>query len=139
MKIVGYFEGTDPFVLTRLVAEGFGTLPLANPWDNHGKVCSRIEPGEIDLIIGYLHKLMPPVATSKKELDPTSKMGISPPKDVSAYDLLFPAKTNNIPVLVIAPIDCHDEAQELLGEAAEFVTFVKPEDLEATALALLKK
>lgn len=139
MKIVGYFEGTDPFVLTRIVAEGFGTLPLANPWDNHGKVCSRVEPGELDLIIGYLHKLLPPIATPKKETDPTSKMGIAPPTDFSPYDLLYPAKSNNIPVLVVAPLDCQDEAEELLGEAAKFVTFVKPEDLEAKALDILKK
>ncbi len=139
MKIVGYFEGTDPYVLTRLVAEGYGTLPLANPWDNHGKVCSRIEPGELNLIIGYLHKLLPPVATSKKDTDSTSKMGIGPSKDISPFDLLYPAKSNSIPVLVVAPFDCHDEAKELLGEAAEFVTFVRPEELEAKALSYLKK
>ena len=139
MKIVGYFEGTDPFVLTRLVAEGYGTLPLANPWDGHGKVSSRLEPGDVDLIVGYLHKLMPPIATSRKELDSTSKMGIAPPKDLSPYDLLFTARRNNIPVLVIAPVDCQDEAKGLLGDAAEFVEFVQPEDLESRALELLKK
>ena len=33
MKTVGYFEGTDSNALTKLVADGFGTLPLANEWD----------------------------------------------------------------------------------------------------------
>ncbi len=139
MKIVGYFEGTDPFVLTRLVAEGFGTKPLANPWDNHGKIASRIEPGEIHLIIGYLHKMLPPVGKKETRDHPTEKMGIHPPKDSTPLDLLFPAKSNNIPVLILAPVDCLDEARELLGDAAEFVTFVIPEELEKTALEILKK
>ncbi len=139
MKIVGYFEGTDPFVLTRLVAEGYGTIPLANPWDNHGKIASRILPGEIDLIIGYLHKLLPPVGKRITPDTHTTKMGIDPARDITPLDLLYPAKTNEIPVLVIAPYDCHDEAKELLGEAADFVTFVKHEDLEKTAIEILKK
>jgi hypothetical protein len=139
MKIVGYFEGTDPFVLTKLVAAGYGTKPVANPWDNHGKNCSRIEPGEIHLIIGYLHKLLPPVGKKGTRDYPTAKMGIDPPKDSTPLDLLYAAKSNDIPILVLAPFDCHDEAKVLLGEAAEFVTFVIPEELEKTAMDILKK
>ncbi|MFX1485321.1 MAG: hypothetical protein ACFFCP_19280 [Promethearchaeota archaeon] len=139
MKIVGYFEGTDPYVLTRLVSEGYGTIPLANPYDNHGKIASRIVPGDVHLIIGYLHKLLPPVGETENLDYPTAKMGIDPPNDISPHDLLYPAKTNSIPVLVIAPSDCHDEARELLGDAADWVTFVKPADLESAALDLLKK
>jgi len=35
-KTVGYFEGTDPLLLNKLVARGIGTLPISNGFDSHG-------------------------------------------------------------------------------------------------------
>ena len=139
MKIIGYFEGTNPEVLTRLVAEGYHTRPIANPWDGHGKICSQLAPGDVDLIIGYLHKFMSPVGTTKTEAGIPELRTIDPPKDISPFDLLYPAKANNIPVLVIIPDDCHKEAKNLLGEAAKFVNFVSPDKLEISAMELLQK
>ena len=57
MKTVGYFEGTDPILLTEIVAKGCGTLPIANDWDGHGKIASHLEAGEVDLIeSSYRHE-----------------------------------------------------------------------------------
>ena len=117
MKIVGYFDGTSSDLLTELVARGFGTLPLANDWDRHGKIVSHLSPGDVDLIIGYLHKIVGP--------------GLSP------FDLLYHAKGYDIPVLVIVPAEHHDAAKELLGKAIDFVTLVRPEELEEKVRALL--
>lgn len=129
MKTVGYFEGTDSGLLTTIVANGFCTLPLANEWDGHGKEASLIEPNEVDLIIGYLHKVMPPLKMRKdtKELLPLTDdeyRGIRP------SDLLYRAKAYNIQVFIIVPEEYHDEAKRLLGEASECVTLVNPDDLE---------
>jgi hypothetical protein len=139
MKTVGYFEGTDPACLTRLVSEGFGTLPLANGWDGHGKLASHIEPGEVDLIIGYLHKLLPPKRSPSKEEKKGVTTIINPPNDKTPFDLLFSAHSYNIPILIIAPDDCHDEARKLLGEAIKYVEFVTSETLCQKALEKLGK
>jgi hypothetical protein len=137
MKTVGYFEGTDSNALTKLVADGFGTLPLANEWDGHGKNASHIEPGDADLIMGYLHKLMPPGRNPKG--NETTQVALDMHRGLRPVDLLYPAKAYGIPVLVIVPTECQDEAKRLLGEAADFVEIVEPEELQARATALLKK
>ena len=123
MKTIGYFDGTDSSLLTGLVANGFGTLPLANDWDTHGKNASHLEPGDVDLIVGYLHKMVPPFRKSREGED-------HPVRTSTPYDLLYSAKTNDIPVLVIVPVEHHKAAKQILGEAAGFVTIVKPEDIE---------
>lgn len=136
MKTVGYFEGTDSGLLTAIVANGFCTLPLANEWDGHGKQASLIEPNEVDLIIGYLHKVIPPLKMCKdtKEplpIDDDEYRGIRP------SDLLFRAKAYNIQVFIVAPKGYHDEAKKLLGEAFECVDLVDPEDLDKKVRELL--
>jgi hypothetical protein len=137
MKTIGYFDGTPPDVLTNLVADGYGTLPLANEWDGHGKNASHLEPGDVDLVMGYLHKLMPPGRKSTKDLK--DQVALDMYRGMLPFDLLYPCKTYGIPVLVIVPTECQKEAKELLGEAAVFVTIVTPEELQKKAIALLKK
>jgi len=138
MKTVGYFEGTDSALLTELVANGFGTLPLANDWDGHGKSASHLEPGVVDLIVGYLHKIVPPIRESeRKEEHPTTTNSIGAFRGLSPFDLLYPAKTYGIPVLVIVPAEHHEAAKQVWGEAAGFVTLVKPEVLEDMVRELL--
>lgn len=138
MKIVGYFEGTDSDLLTKIVASGFCTLPLANEWDGHGKNASHIEPGDIDLIIAHLHKLVPPLRKYEDENMQTSPMGVDIHRGFRPIDLLYPAKVYNIPVLVVVPKDFNKKAKELLGEAAEFATIVAPESLEEKVREILK-
>jgi hypothetical protein len=118
MKIVGYFDGTDSTLLTKLAANGFCTVPLGNEWDGHGKISTNIEPGEVDIIIAYLHKLLPPKDEDKKPV-PTPE------------NLLYRAKTYEIPVFVVVQKDLQKKAKKLLGKAADFVKFVTPEDLDA--------
>ncbi len=137
MKTVGYFDGTDSALLTELVVNGFGTLPLANDRDGHGKNASHLEPGVVDLIVGYLHKIVPPIREpERKEEHPTTN-SLGTYRGLSPFDLLYPAKTYGIPVLVIVPAEHHGAAKEVLGEAAGFVTIVKPEDLKDKVRELL--
>jgi hypothetical protein len=117
MKSVGYFDGTDSALLTKLAAHGFCTVPLGNEWDGHGKLATLIEPGEVDLIVSYLHKLLPPKDLEKRPV-PTP------------VNLLYRAKTYKIPVFVVVPKEFHKKAKKLLGEAADSVTIVSPENLE---------
>lgn len=124
MKTVGYFDGTDSALLTKIAAHGFYTLPLGNQWDGHGKVAAHLEPGEVDLIIAYLHKLLPP-----RDED-------SGPVPSPVY-LLYRAKTYNIPILVIVDKSHHKKAKDVLGEAAEFVEFVAPEELDGKVCEIL--
>ena len=117
MKTIGYFDGTDSILLTKLAASGLCTLPLGNEWDNHGKIASHLEPDEVNLIIAYLHKLLPPRDEVKRPIP-------------LPIDLLYPAKTYDIPVLVVVPKEFHKKAKNLLGEAADFVNLVTPDELE---------
>lgn len=133
MKTIGYFDGTDSVLLTKLTTLGHGTIPLANDYDRAGKMANQLEPGEIDLIIGYLHKLIPPIKkdTGSKPTHMREYRGMKP------IDLLYPAKAYDIPVIIIVPKGHHKEAKELLGEAADFVEIVSPEELEETVLKFL--
>ncbi|MFW9888071.1 MAG: hypothetical protein ACFFER_07815 [Candidatus Thorarchaeota archaeon] len=129
MKIIGYFDGTDSILLTNLVARGYGTIPIANDWDGAGKLASLIEPGDVDLLVGYLHKVIAPVRESEEAV--TMHRGLTP------YDLLYRAKVFDIPALIIVPKDAHKAAKKALGKAAKFVTLVAPEDVEEKILAIL--
>ena len=133
MKIVGYFDGTDSHLLTKLVAKGYGTIPIANDWDGAGKMASHLEPGDVDLLVGYLHKVIAPVREDLSGKTPRLYRGLT------AYDLLYRAKTFDIPTLIIAPKEDHKAAKKVLGKAAAFVTVVAPEDLEEKALAILEE
>jgi len=113
MATVGYLEGVDPVVLTRLSLRGVGTLPISNGVDNHGKFVNAIsERDAIDIVVGYLHKVMR-----------TQRQGFFP------QDLLQACADCRIPTLVIVPREHHATAQVMLGQAAEMVTLVDPEDV----------
>jgi hypothetical protein len=124
MKTIGYFDGTDSVLLTKLAAHGLCTLPLGNQWDGHGKIATHLEPGEVDLIISYLHKLLPP-----RDEEP----GPVP----SPVYLLYRAKTYDIPIFVIVDKEHHEKAKKILGEAADFVEFVAPEELDSKVCKIL--
>jgi len=113
MATVGYFEGTDPVVLTRLVAKGIGTLPLNNGMDMHGKYVSHIgRQDHVSIVVGYLHKVVP-----------TSGVSLSP------RDLLFSCLTNDIPVVLVAEKAFQEAAREQLGEVRDRVKLVDPANL----------
>ncbi len=113
MPILGYFEGTDSLILTRLIAKGIDTLPLSNGFDGHGKYVAHLtKDDDISVVVGYLHKVLP---TSKRETTPEG--------------VLYACRTHGIPVLIIVPSPDQGAARELLGKTAKFVTLVDPDDL----------
>ena len=110
MANVGYLEGTDPLVLSRLAVRGAGTVPVSNGFDRHGKYINHLSKDDhIAVIIGYPHKLIP-----------------SPERKMTSKDLLFACITHDIPVLLIMPTEEHAAARKALGDAAQYVTLVEP-------------
>jgi hypothetical protein len=113
MAIVAYLEGTDPLVLTKLAAQGIGTIPVSNGFDDHGKYVNHLTTQDnVSVVIGYLHKVMP-----------TSVLTLTP------RDILFACVTQNIPVLLIVEKPDQAKARTLLGEAADHVRLVDPAEL----------
>jgi hypothetical protein len=119
MARVGYLEGTDPLLLSTLAAEGVETLPVSNTLDGHGKPINHLSKGEVNVVVGYLHKVIPneQARTSMFELVLDSMLGA--------------CKAYGIPVLLIAPAKLHDKAKKLLGESRSNVHVVAPDELEA--------
>jgi len=120
MARVGYFEGTDPLLLTTLAAEGIETVPLGNTRDNHGKYVNHLTKGEVNVVVGWLHKIMP------AEEERTSLLPIM------LENLLGACKAHNIPVLLTVPANLHDRVKKLLGDVGPHIHIVAPENLEAT-------
>ncbi len=122
-KVVGYMEGTDPLWLTSLSALSYTTRPLSNGFDNHGMHVQLItEQRKVDLIICYLHKIIP-----------------TPGEDVSAGDLLSRAKIFDIPVLVVCPKELHELGRSKAGNLPPNAILVDPADVMAKISELLKK
>lgn len=118
MAIIGYLEGTNPDVLSSLIVEGHDTLPIGNGWDDHGKYIGHLTKNDnISLIVGYLHKVVPPKTES-----------------VKASDVLSACEINDIPVLVVASEDEHKKAKSALGDVADYVKLVDPSKMEETIL-----
>jgi hypothetical protein len=114
MARVGYFEGTDPVLLSELAAEGIETLPVANTWDGHGKYVNHLSKGEVNVVVGYLHKVIPAEQERTK-----------------AVDLLFACKNFDIPVVLVVPAPLREKAKRILGDVGSNVHVTAPEDLEA--------
>jgi hypothetical protein len=114
MARMGYFEGTDPLLLAKLAAEGVETLPVANTWDGHGKYVNHLNKGEVNVIVGYLHKVIP---AEQERMKPA--------------DILFACKNFDIPVVLVVPATLREKAKKLLGDVGSNVYLTAPEDLEA--------
>jgi len=119
MARVGYLEGTDPLLLSSLTAEGIETLPVANTWDGHGKPINQLGKGEVNVVVGYLHKVIP------TEQARTSMF------ELMLDNLLATCKVHGIPLLLITPAKLRDKAKKLLGDTRPNVHIVAPEELEA--------
>lgn len=121
MATIGYLEGTDPLVLTRLAAAGHGTMPLSNGFDMHGKYVNHLTKQDgVAAVIGYLHKVLPYAGA------PTTPR-----------ELLFACLTHDIPVLVIAGRAEHEAARTLLADVRDRVRLVDPEDVYAAVLEVV--
>lgn len=123
MCIVGYLEGTDPLFLSRLVANGFDTMPISNGADNHGKYIRLVTKNDgIGAIVGYFHKVVPPADM-----------------DMEPADLLYSTKLHHIPVILVAPKDVHEQAKKKLEKVGEDVILTTPEELWDTTMKILNK
>jgi len=112
MKKVGYFEGTDPMILTTLAAEGIDTLPLGNGEDGYGKYIGHITKGDnISLVVGYLHKVIP-----------LAEMAAKP------SDILYSCMVHKIPVVLLVPKQFHEKAKKVLEDVAEKVRLADPKN-----------
>ncbi len=121
MKKIGYLQGTDPYLLSKLVLNGYGTMPLGNGWDNHGKYINHLSPEDkIDAVIGYLHKVFPPE-------------GLKAPGDPG--DVLYACRTHKIPVYLIVPKEAQEEAGAFLKDISEGVVLVDPAEVFETLTA----
>ena len=119
MARVGYLEGTDPVLLSMLAAEGVETLPVSNTFDGHGKPINYLTKGEVNVVVGYLHKVVP------NEQARTSMF------DLMLDNMLVACKAYNIPVVLVAPSGLQEKARKLLGESRKNVYVVAPNELEA--------
>jgi hypothetical protein len=118
MAIIGYFEGTDSLLLAKLAAEGFETIPVANLSDGHGKYVSYLNKGDVNVVVGPFHKVIP------AEPERTAMFSLM------LDNLLSAAKVKGIPFLLSVPPTHVDKAKTLLGDRAN-VHIVTPDDLES--------
>lgn len=122
MKIVGYMEGTDPEVLTKLLLNGYETYPLSNVFDNHGKNITLVTTEDhISLVVGYLHKFIP----------------VAP--QFSLTDILSSIKVYKIPVIFIVPRDNQEKADKMVSDKGIDYKLVDPADLSKVILEKLEE
>jgi hypothetical protein len=121
MPIVGYFEGTDPHILSRLTAQGIQTLPLSNGLDMHGKNVAELSNNdEVSVVVGYLHKVIP-------------VKGIN----LSLKDIIYNCRRNSIPFCVVINEGDDARAEKLLGEFAAFIQFTTPAKMFDKIMAMV--
>jgi hypothetical protein len=105
--------------LTKLAAEDVETLPVGNTWDGHGKYVNHLSKGEVNVVVGYLHKVLP-AEEARTALLP-----------FMLDHLLSACRAYEIPVLLIVPTTLHEKAKKILGDIGPNVHLVAPEELEA--------
>ncbi len=120
-KAVGYFEGTDPAVLTSLVCDGRVTIPISNGLDNHGLHIRLLnEESRVAVLIGYLHKIDAPMGD-----------------DTQAEDIFHICQTYQIPFLLIVPRELHECARAKF-DCPDVVQFADPSEVLETARKILQ-
>ena len=122
-KSVGYFEGTDPRLLSGLVCFGCDTIPVSNGFDNHGRHIRSIHEGSrFDLLVAYLHKIFAPSGS------------------VTTYqDVFHVCRVYEMPLLLEVQADLHEDALGILGELPDVVTLVDPSDALEAAREILSR
>jgi len=116
---IGYFEGTDPLLLSRLAADSIETLPVANTWDGHGKMVNHLTRGEVNVVVGYLHKVIP--------AEPLRTAALP----IMVDNILSACKVHDIPVLLIVPAALREKAEKILSGTEVKIQIVSPEQVEA--------
>lgn len=116
---MGYFEGTDPLLLSKLAAEGIETIPVANTWDGHGKLVNHLGKGEVNVVVGYLHKVIP--------AEPLRTAALP----IMVDNMLSACKVYDIPALLIVPAAVREKAEDILRGTEVKIHIVSPEQVEA--------
>jgi len=123
MALIGYFEGTDSQLLTRLVARGHDTLPLGNGVDNYGLYIHDLsEKDGIDVVVGYLHKAM----TNKGEA-------------ITTEEVLSACTKLEIPVLLMIPAEEIRNLKKRLEPPSPTTRFIEPSHALREIEELLKQ
>lgn len=121
MVTIGYMEGTDSALLTKLAASGAETLPLGNGWDGHGQYIAHLNAGDgVNAVVGYYHKFVP---LKDSNLTPA--------------DLLKSCKICGIKIFIIADKDDYDRVKKALGDVASDVQLVDASEVRNALLKLL--
>jgi hypothetical protein len=123
MKVVGYFDGTDSRYLTRWVLRGYGTLPVSNGADGHGTYVSQLSSHDVQVVVGWLHKIVPPQSPKWRNMRPN--------------DLLYPLKAAQVPCVIIVDEEDKALAEEYLKDADADVTFANPDEVAEKVLEIL--
>jgi hypothetical protein len=124
-KSIGYFEGTDAALLTRLVCEGYDTMPVSNGYDSHGRHVRLInEEKRYDLLIGYLHKVFAPASLEMTDY-------------TDHRDVFKICRTYKVPLMLIVPEELQKKARALFDDVPEIVHFVDPGDVITAANKIL--
>lgn len=125
-KKVGYFDGTDSRLLTALVCDGYDTIPVSNGRDNHGHHVRLInDKNRVDLLIGYLHKIVAPDDGAREQ------------GDIVTEDLFHICRILEIPLLLEIPEALQPRAIEVLDNPPEIIRLVDPADTLTVARQLL--
>jgi hypothetical protein len=125
-KRVGYFDGTDSQLLTALVCDGYDTIPVSNGRDNHGHHVRLInDKNRVDLLIGYVHKIIAPDGEAREK------------GDITPDDLFHICRILEIPLLLEIPQALQPRAIELLQNPPEIVRLVDPADTLTVARTIL--
>ena len=99
--------------MSTLAVEGVETLPISNTWDAHGKPVNHLSKGEVNVVVGYLHKVIP--------TEQALILG----------NILSACKAYDIPVLLIVRTKLREKAKKVLGDIGPNVHLVSPEEVEA--------
>lgn len=123
-KRIGYFDGTDPDLLTALVCAGHDTMPIANGLDNHGQHARLInDHNRYDLLISPLYKIYAP-----EDHDSDT---------VTYQDVFRTCRTYSIPLIINVPRALDARARELLGPMPDVVRLVDADDVFTVAQEIL--
>lgn len=123
-KKIGYFDGTDPDLLTALICDGYDTVPIANGLDNHGQHARLInDQNRYDLLVTPLHKIYAP-----EDADGDT---------VSYQEVIRICRTYSIPLIVTVPTRLAGRARELLDDPPDIVRLADPADVLMSAEEIL--
>ena len=125
-KRIGYFDGTDPDLLSALICAGYDTIPISNGLDNHGQHARLInDHNRYDLLLAPLYKIYAP-----EDHDADT---------VTYQDVFRICRTYSIPLIVNVPRALDTRARELLGDPPAVVRLADSADMLAVAKELLEE